>query len=677
MKILEKYKNGNANIVIWDDGTREIDFPDNENLNLEFPLSIDLCITNYCERGCPWCYNNSNSKGRHGDIMNLAIIDTIPAGVEISCLSGDTIAYSKNGAIEIKDLKIGDYIFDSDYKLRKIIDIKKKIDDIKVAKLNKGLYVKSTKEHLFISNGDIEPLQDILGKKMDTLGEYKGDYSKNAIKIDMAKYLTKAKKGLKGSTGGRILEDGKLFLGTNSPKIDRYIDVDEDLMWLYGLWVAQGADTTLTINVRHGLQARRITQIWYDKTGVLANIHKVGKVLQIDLNSKRLCDSIFVDYFKVGKGARNKSLEYLFTVEDKELVKSAIIGLYDGDGCYRYRKNSRVASYKTSSKKLAYELLYLLNKFFGVKASLYYGINKRRKIEGRTIEPTDYYMLDIYNSHDLQKIFEKQFSSFTESKPSKDDILCKDINDVEKGTVYDIYLEDGSHIFPINGYILTHNCGGGSATTHPDLKKFLEKLKNKGIIANMTVSQGEFIENLQMINSFIEDNLIHGLGISYKEQNDVLWKAVAENENTVVHLIAGVHTKEDFDYLAKFNLKILILGFKDLERGYYYHDALKEQVDKNIQWLKDNLEGYLDKFKVISFDNLGCEQLSPERLLTHEEWQTIYQGDDGTISCYIDAVNKIIQISSLNKEGFELGTNIKDDFKKIRESKRGGKYEIK
>lgn len=667
MKVLEKYKNGNAKVVIWDDGTRLIDFPDDEKLNLDFPLSIDLCITKYCNRNCLFCYNNSNTEGKHADIMNLPIIDSLPRGIEVACLSGDTIAYGKNGAIEIKDLKIGDYIFDSDYKLRKIIDIKKKIDDIKVAKLNKGLYVKSTKEHPFISNGNIEPLQDILGKKMDTLGEYKGDYSKNAIKIDMAKYLTKAKKGLKGSTGGRILEDGELFLGTNSPKIDRYIDVDEDLMWLYGLWVAQGANTTLTINVRHGLQARRITQIWYDKTGVLASIHKIGKVLQVDLNSKRLCDSIFVDHFKVGKGARNKSLEYLFTIEDKELVKSAIIGLYDGDGCYRYRKNSRVASYKTSSKKLAYELLYLLNKFFGIKASLYYGINKRRKIEGRTIEPTDYYMLDIYNSHDLQKIFEKQFSSFTESKPSKNEILCKDINDVEQGTVYDIYLEDGSHIFPINGYILTHNCGGGSITTHPDLERFLEKLKNKGIIANITVSQGEFIEKLNDINDYIEKELIHGIGISYKNQNDILWKAVAENDNAIVHLIAGVHTKKDFDYLSQFNLKILILGFKDLERGYYYHDTLREQVDNNIQWLKDNLEYYLDKFKVVSFDNLGVKQLNPERLLTKEEWKEIYQGDDGTISCYIDAVENTIHVSSLDKKGVCLGSDIKEDFKKIKE----------
>ena len=672
MKVLERYKNGNASVTIWSDGTREIEFPDGEEINLDFPLSIDLCITKYCNRGCLFCYNNSGVNGKHGDIMNLPIIDSLPRGIEVACLSGDTIAYGKNGAIEIKDLKIGDYIFDSDYKLRKIIDIKKKIDDIKVAKLNKGLYVKSTKEHPFISNGDIEPLQDILGKKMDTLGEYKGDYSKNAIKIDMAKYLTKAKKGLKGSTGGRILEDGKLFLGTNSPKIDRYIDVDEDLMWLYGLWVAQGADTTLTINVRHGLQARRITQIWYDKTGVLASIHKIGKVLQVDLNSKRLCDSIFVDYFKVGKGARNKSLEYLFTIEDKELVKGAIIGLYDGDGCYRYRKNSRVASYKTSSKKLAYELLYLLNKFFGIKASLYYGINKRRKIEGRTIEPTDYYMLDIYNSHDLQKIFEKQFSSFTESKPSKNEILCKDINDVEQGTVYDIYLEDGSHIFPINGYILTHNCGGGSATTHPDLKPFLEKLKTKGIIANMTVSQGEFIDNLELINDLIENDLIHGLGISYKEPNDQLWKLIAENKDCVVHLIAGVHTKEVFDYLSKFGLKVLILGYKEIGRGLFYYDALKEQVDKNIQWLKDNLENYIDKFEVISFDNLALKQLSPERLVTPEKWNELYQGDDGTISCYIDAVDKTIHISSLDQRGFDASDDIKSDFDRIKKMKRDG-----
>ena len=209
--------------------------------------------------------------------------------------------------------------------------------------------------------------------------------------------------------------------------------------------------------------------------------------------------------------------------------------------------------------------------------------------------------------------------------------------------------------------------GGGSITTHPDLERFLEKLKSKGIIANITVSQGEFIEKLNDINNYIEKELIHGIGISYKNQNDILWKAIAKNDNAIVHLIAGVHTKKDFDYLSQFNLKILILGFKDLERGYYYHDALREQVDNNIQWLKDNLEYYLDKFKVVSFDNLGVKQLNPERLLTNEEWKEIYQGDDGTISCYIDAVKNTIHVSSLDKKGFCLGSDIKEDFKKIKE----------
>lgn len=213
--------------------------------------------------------------------------------------------------------------------------------------------------------------------------------------------------------------------------------------------------------------------------------------------------------------------------------------------------------------------------------------------------------------------------------------------------------------------------GGGSATTHPDLKPFLKKLKAKGVIANMTVSQGEFIDNLALINDLIENDLIHGLGISYKEPNNQLWKLIAENKDCVVHLIAGVHTKEVFDYLSKFGLKVLILGYKEIGRGLFYYDALKEQVDKNIQWLKDNLESYIDKFEVVSFDNLALKQLSPERLVTPEKWNELYQGDDGTISCYIDAVDKTIHISSLDQRGFDVSDDIKSDFNKIKKMKRG------
>lgn len=211
--------------------------------------------------------------------------------------------------------------------------------------------------------------------------------------------------------------------------------------------------------------------------------------------------------------------------------------------------------------------------------------------------------------------------------------------------------------------------GGGSATSHPDLKKFLIKLKNKGIIANMTVSQGEFIDNLNFINELIEEDLIHGLGISFKEKNDILWKAVAENQNCVVHLIAGVHGEDVYEYLSKFGLKILILGYKDVGRGQYYHEAMGDAIDKEIEKLKNNLPKYLDKFETISFDNLSILQLNPKTLVGEKEWNKLYQGDDGTISCYINAVDETIHISSLDNRGFPLSDNISEDFKKIKELK--------
>ena len=33
----------------------------------EFPESIDLKITNYCENNCKYCYANSNKEGKHAN----------------------------------------------------------------------------------------------------------------------------------------------------------------------------------------------------------------------------------------------------------------------------------------------------------------------------------------------------------------------------------------------------------------------------------------------------------------------------------------------------------------------------------------------------------------------------------------------------------------------------------
>ena len=60
MKLLNKYKDGNIKVEIFDDGTRIIDIPDGEEPNLEFPLSMDFKITNWCDQMCPMCHVISN-----------------------------------------------------------------------------------------------------------------------------------------------------------------------------------------------------------------------------------------------------------------------------------------------------------------------------------------------------------------------------------------------------------------------------------------------------------------------------------------------------------------------------------------------------------------------------------------------------------------------------------------
>ena len=210
--------------------------------------------------------------------------------------------------------------------------------------------------------------------------------------------------------------------------------------------------------------------------------------------------------------------------------------------------------------------------------------------------------------------------------------------------------------------------GGGSVTQHPDLKPFLRKLKDKGLIANITVSQSEFIDEVNTINDLIEEELIHGLGVSFKEPNDLLYKSVCENDNCIVHLIAGVHGKDVFDYLSKFNAKVLILGYKDLQRGALYRKT-QTDIDEKIEWLRDNLEAYIDKFALVSLDNLAIKQLNPQGFIKGEDWEHIYQGDDGNISFYVDAVEGTCHQSSLETKAYELKDDIKEMFKMIKESR--------
>lgn len=207
----------------------------------------------------------------------------------------------------------------------------------------------------------------------------------------------------------------------------------------------------------------------------------------------------------------------------------------------------------------------------------------------------------------------------------------------------------------------------GNDLSHPDLPVFLQKMKDKHIIVNMTVNQVHFERHYPFIRSLVEQGTIHGLGISLREPTEEFINKVKQFPNAVIHTINGVLSAKDYEMLKDNNLKVLILGYKHLRRGVDYYNKNEDIVEKNMHWLYDNLEEMLKHFNVVSFDNLAIEQLEVKRLLSEEKWETFYMGDDGNYTFYIDMVEGVFARNSLSMERWPIMDNIDDMFKKVRE----------
>lgn len=208
----------------------------------------------------------------------------------------------------------------------------------------------------------------------------------------------------------------------------------------------------------------------------------------------------------------------------------------------------------------------------------------------------------------------------------------------------------------------------GNDLSHPGLEDFLGKMKDRDVIVNMTVNQKHYIQHIGKIRYLIDEKLIHGLGVSLVDADDGFLALVQlmNCSNTVIHVINGVVTPEQIEKLADRHLKILILGYKQLERGKEYYTRHKLEIESNQKWLKDNLKSLYDRFDVVSFDNLALEQLDVKSTLTKEEWDSFFMGNDAEYTFYVDLVKGIFAESSLSTESYPINSdNIDDLFNQI------------
>ncbi len=218
--------------------------------------------------------------------------------------------------------------------------------------------------------------------------------------------------------------------------------------------------------------------------------------------------------------------------------------------------------------------------------------------------------------------------------------------------------------------------GGGNPLSHPDFIPFLHLLKERKLIANVTVNEVHFLKNISLLLELTEQGFIYGLGISYtggdRESTYRFADEVSKFPNAVIHIINGIVSMEQVSWLSERNheLKILILGYKDFRRGADHHVRVGQIVDNKMHDMYEYLPQIIKNgwFKTVSFDNLAISQLDVKRLMSDEEWKTFYMGDDGregelsSASMYVDAVSGQFARNSCSTERFPVTSNIVEMF---------------
>jgi hypothetical protein len=210
--------------------------------------------------------------------------------------------------------------------------------------------------------------------------------------------------------------------------------------------------------------------------------------------------------------------------------------------------------------------------------------------------------------------------------------------------------------------------GGGNVLESPkETIELINWLNNRGNLTRITINAKDLqIKTEDKINIF---DKVGGIGVSLdglpSNSSDLivdefsgipsikktLFSKIYSSDywfgsriNIVIHIIAGIFPIDQLEDLFEYaDAPVLILGYKQWGR------AKNTELPKDIeefsyivkqQIYKQRLQDYEDfsRNRTIGFDNLALEQLDIRSALTDSEWNSIYMGEEGSHSMYIDAV---------------------------------------
>lgn len=180
-----------------------------------------------------------------------------------------------------------------------------------------------------------------------------------------------------------------------------------------------------------------------------------------------------------------------------------------------------------------------------------------------------------------------------------------------------------------------------------NLVQFVKNLYRLGLVVNITMNE-RYI--LQYGDTRLKEMMpyVYGLGISYRSLQGCLslpdW--IAEYPHTVIHVINGIDDFDDVKELGVKYRKLLILGEKDFG---FNKGKVNLNTEQHKQW-KSNIMQLTKIFDIVSFDNLGLQQLEIRGKITDEEYKSFYQGEH---SMYINAVEQYFAPSSRTRNNIK------------------------
>lgn len=218
----------------------------------------------------------------------------------------------------------------------------------------------------------------------------------------------------------------------------------------------------------------------------------------------------------------------------------------------------------------------------------------------------------------------------------------------------------------------------GNDLSNPDLMRFIVKLHSNSVFVNITINEKHFIEDAKkgtdsIIYQLCTNNIISGLGISLfsDEASDEFIELVRGYSNAIIHTICGLVSPETINKLIWNDIKVLILGYKDIGRGTEYYKkcmpTITAKTNNLIDYFKDSR-----KFN-ISFDNLALKQLHVKDILSKNEWDKVYMGDDGEYTFYMNLVDGYYATSSISDKKYPIPencTNVDELFKSLHNTTR-------